>query len=131
MADEGKSSESAYRFFAVPIRKSERREAGCGGRKPVGDGLSSNFVCLECGICVVRSSAFTLGIVGTNESIAEIVFTFTMGAGAGAGARAGGLAWPALVLVRVVRVADVLAMIAFCCSQFDCANFSIGFTCRR
>ena len=54
------------------------------------------------------------------ESIAEIVFTFTTGGAAGAGA---------LALARVDRA--VLAMPSFCYSQFDCANFSIGFTCRR
>ena len=42
-ADDGKSSESAYRFFVVAMRKSERSEAGggCGRGKPVGDGLGA------------------------------------------------------------------------------------------
>ena len=67
--------------------------------------------------------------------MADIVLTFTTGARAGAGACAGGFpptAAPAAaaVLVRVDLVLEI-AMVDFCCSPIDSADFSNGFTCRR
>ena len=59
----------------------------------------------------------------------DVVLTLTTGACAGV--VAGAPVWPAaLALKRVVCVVDVAAIVAFCFSQVDCADFLSGFTCR-